>query len=313
MIPNIPDVSIIIPTWNNKEILGQCLQSLYDSKQNLSYQITVIDNGSGDKTCEFLEEEYPQVLIIHNERNLGFSKGCNQGISQAESRYFLILNNDTKVMNGALERLVQFMDDNPEAGLAAPKLLNPDGSTQMSVCMEYTDLKYAFFGGFRLIYPLNKLVKPMALPLEEYGRVREVAWVTGTCMVVRKEILDDVGLLDENIFMYMDDMEWCYRIRKMGWKVFFVPDAIVIHHKHHSSRHQLQEVFKQDYLSKKYFIQKHKSKKKATLFTLFTLVGSMLKLPLHSITYLFQEERRRKEIKYKIDSHWHIVRFILSI
>ena len=312
MSPRVPDLSIVIPTWNNKSVLGPCLQSIYDSDPKISFQIIVVDNGSTDQTCDFLTERYPQVLIVRNEENLGFSRACNQGIRTAQGRYILLLNNDTLAQKETLDRLVGFMDEHPTAGVAAPRLLNRDGSLQMSVCMDYTNLKYAFFGGPRLPFPFSKFIPPMALPREDYDRAREVAWVTGACMVVRADALDDVGLLDENIFMYIEDMDWCYRFNRKGWKVFFVPDITLVHLKHHSSHDHLKEIFRQDYLSKKYFIQKHRSQKEAALFTLLTLAGSLVKLPVHVTKFLFQDDSRRSDIKYKIESHWHIVKFILS-
>jgi len=307
----VPDLSIVIPTWNNKPVLRDCLQSVFDSEPKVAVQIIVVDNGSADQTCEFLAERYPEVSVVRNEKNLGFARACNQGIRISDARYILLLNNDTKVQGGTLERLVSFMDAHPAAGMASPKLLNTDGSLQMSACMDYTNLKYALLGGFQLPFPLNRFIRPMAMPAEDYDRVQEVAWVAGTCMIVRKEILSEVGLLDENIFMYIEDMEWCYRLRKEGWKIFFVPDTGVVHLKHHSSQHQLEEVFKQDYVSKRYFIRKHRSRKAAAFFTLFTLTGSMIKLPVQIAILPFQNTQRASGISYKIKSHWHIIKFIL--
>ncbi len=306
-----PDLSIVIPTWNNKSVLGQCLESILDCRPGISLQFIVVDNGSEDQTAEFMRQEHPQALTLRNSKNLGFSRACNQGIGMAEGRYVLLLNNDTLVQPGTLERLVKFMDAHPDVGIAAPRLFYPDGSLQMSVCLEYTNLKYAFFGGQQLPFPLSRVMRPMVLPREEYDRDREVAWAAGACMIVRKEALANVGLLDENIFMYYEDMEWCYRFRQKGFKVFFVADTGVVHLRHHSSREHLQEVFRQTYLSKKYFVQKHRSNVTAALYSLLTLVGSLIKLPFHSARLLLRDKRDRADIRYRIASHWEVVKTIL--
>lgn len=310
--PATPDLSIVIPTWNNKSVLGECLESIDAAEPGIAFQVIVVDNGSEDGTQAFLDEHFSKALIIRNNENLGFARACNQGIRIAEGRYVLLLNNDTLMKQGTLERLVAFMDGEPAAGLAAPRLVNPDGSLQQSACMEFMNLRHAFFGGYELPFPLGKLVRPMAMPERDYDRTREAAWVTGACMIVRKEILADVGLLDENIFMYIEDMEWCYRFHCRGWKIFLVADAAVVHSKHHSSRDRLPEVFRRDYVSKKYFFRKHRSRGDAALFSLFTLGGSLLKLPIHVADLLLRGRGAGEEARARIGSHWHVVKYILS-
>jgi GT2 family glycosyltransferase len=308
----VPDLSIVIPSWNHKAVLGECLRSIYDGRPRMAFQIIVVDNGSEDQTCEFLAEGFPEVRAIRNPKNLGFARASNQGIQMAEGRYVLLLNNDTRMREGTLDRLVEFMDAHPDAGVGAPTLFNPDGTLQMSACMDYTNLKYAFFGGEELPFPLNRFVRPMVLAPEDYDRVQEVAWMAGTCMIVRKEILADVGLLDEEFFMYLEDMEWCYRFRRKGWRIFMVPDTSVVHRKHHSSRGDLGGIFRQDYLAKRYFIRKHRSRRAAVLFPLLTLAGSLIKLPLHSARLLPADKGEREAIRYKIEFHWHTVKAILG-
>jgi len=310
--PDRPDLSIVIPTWNNKSVLAECLASIDAAEPGIGFQVIVVDNGSEDGTEIFLGEKFPEALIIRNEENLGFARACNQGIRIAEGRYILLLNNDTLMKQGTLERLVAFMDAEPAAGLAAPRLMNPDGSLQQSACMAFMNLRHAFFGGYALPFPLGKLVRPMAMPEADYDRTQEAAWVTGACMIVRKAILDDVGLLDENIFMYIEDMEWCYRFHGRGWKIFLVADAAVVHSKHVSSRDRLPEVFRRDYVSKKYFFRKHRSRRDAALFSLCTLAGSLLKLPIHLADLLLQGRSAGEESRAKLGSHWHVVKFILS-
>jgi len=303
-------LSIVIPTWNEKVVLEKCLRSVYESKPELPFEILVVDNGSTDGTCAFLAEAFPRVLVLRNRENLGFSRACNQGIEQGEGRYLLLLNNDAMVQEDTLECLIRFMDDHPEAGAAAPRLLNPDGGIEVSACMEFISLKSAFFGGYELPFPLNRFIRPMALPLRDHDRTREVAWVPGTCLIFRKEILNTVGRLEEDIFMYMEDMEWCYRMRMAGWKVYFVADTGVVHLKHHSSRHRLGDVFRQNYLSKKLFMRKYRSKMEEALFTCLTFTGSMMKIPVLLTGLFFKGERERDRIRYKVRNHLHLVRFI---
>jgi len=305
------DLSIVIPTWNRKDTLEECLRSLVHAGSRVSTEWIVVDNGSEDRTAAWLAGAYPGILLIRNEKNLGFSRASNQGLRRATGRYVLLLNNDALVQPGTLENLVHFMDAHPEAGAAAPSLINPDGSLHVSACINYISLKSALFGGFQLPAPLDKWIPPMALPLEAHSEVREVAWVPGTCLIVRRETFDRVGLLDENIFMYMEDMEWCYRIRQGGWKVFFVPGPGVIHLKHHSSRENLEAVFKANFQSKKYFFRKYHSSRTASVFALFTLAGSLLKLPLLAGQLPFQGQDAKQETQYRLRQHLVLIKYLL--
>lgn len=218
----VSDLAIVIVNWNTRDMLRDCLTSL-GGEQSWSYHVIVVDNASTDGSAEMVTREFPQVHLISNKENAGFARANNQGIQAGQGRYVLLLNSDTIVPTGALEQLIRFMDEHSKAGACGPRLLRPDGSPQ----------PYAFGGdptpGYLLARGLNQLLFHRYLHDWATDKVQEVDWVTGACLLVRREAIDQVGLLDESIFMYFEDNDWCLRIRKAGWKVYYNPQAEIVH------------------------------------------------------------------------------------
>ena len=167
--------------------------------------------------------EFPTVHLIQNTANLGFARANNQGIQASQGRYVLLLNSDTVVLEGALTGLVHFMDQHSDAGACGPRLLRPNGTPQ----------PYAFGGdptlGYLLARGLNRLLLRRYLHDWATDATQEVDWVSGACLMVRRRAIEQAGLLDENIFMYFEDNDWCLRIRKVGWKVYYNPQASIVH------------------------------------------------------------------------------------
>jgi len=199
------DLSIIIVNTNNKKLLKECLHSIYHRPQQLNLEIIVSDNASSDGSQTLIKTEFPEVKLIENDSNLGFIKASNLGLKIAHGRYIMLLNDDTLVKAGALNKLVQFMDQTPSAGACGPKLLNTNGTLQHQ-------------GGL-----LGKKFWRAKVPTS-------VDFVIGAALMVRKEVLSQVGLMDENLFFYNDDLDWCLSIRRAGWKIYFLPEAEIIHY-----------------------------------------------------------------------------------
>ena len=218
------DLSIVLVCWNNKKYLEPCLQSLFDGGLRSSFDVIVTDNGSTDGSLEMLREKFPSVQIIQNDRNLGLGKASNQGIQATTGRYILLLNNDTIVNGPSLDAMVAFLDNTPAAGALGGKLLNPDGSVQ-SCYNKFPSLHEEFLIATRLGellwkgYPGNIGAKQM----------QSISWVGSACLMVRREALDGVGLLDEDYFIYGDEADLQYRLRRAGWQVFYLPTATTIH------------------------------------------------------------------------------------
>ena len=213
-------LSVIIVSWNTAAQLQDCIVSVLAS---LPTQVIVVDNGSTDNSVEIVTHEFPHARLIQNQENIGFSRANNQGIAASTGRYVLLLNSDTIVKPGALTGLVEFMDTHPDVGIVGPRLLRPDSEPQA----------FAFGGDPTLGYLLRRGISHLLLkrPLHDWktNQVKEVDWVSGACLLARREAIDQAGLLDENIFMYFEDNDWCLRIRQAGWKVYYNPHVEIIH------------------------------------------------------------------------------------
>lgn len=243
-------ISIIILSWNTKDLLKNCLRSIYNLRdKNYEVEVIVVDNGSTDGSAEMVEKEFSQVVLIKNKKNLGFGAGNNQGMKKAKGDYFLILNSDTIVKSKAPMKMAQFLKKHPEVGAVGCKLLNQDGTNQPS------------FGPFP-----NLLVAAIMLFGEHWlgdlvrhssDKIKETDWVMGAALMVRKEVFKKAGPMDESIFMYMDETEWCYRIKKAGYKVMFYPGAKIIHLGRASSRTGKKDPILNIYRGLIYFYQKH--------------------------------------------------------
>lgn len=240
------DLSVIIVNWNTKKLLLECLESIVKQTQGINYEIIVVDNGSTDGSVKEIESRYNDITILHNKNNLGFAKANNQALRQARGRYALLLNTDTKIVSNVLKKLVDFADSKPNLGVAGPKLLNRNRSAQPSTAPFFT-LVNAFlwlFTGDRFLYSSPK-------------SARRTDWVMGSAFLVKRGVIDKVGLLDEKFFMYVEEQEWCYRIKKAGFEVWFYPGAQIYHLVRGSSAEGKKGAILNIYRGLIYFYQKH--------------------------------------------------------
>lgn len=218
-------LDVVIVSYNTRALLRACLASLRAGNVET---IRVVDNGSTDGSIEMVRGEFPEVELIVPGSNLGFAAGNNLAIRKSEARFVCLLNPDTVVLDGALEKLVDFLVRHPAAGVAGPQLLNPDGTYQHSA-FRFPGLLQAYFD-FRPGPP--RVLNSRLNGRYPTGRSEpfEIDHPLGACMVVRREAIEQAGLLDEDYFMYCEEVDWCWRIRKAGWKIFSVPAARVVHY-----------------------------------------------------------------------------------
>jgi N-acetylglucosaminyl-diphospho-decaprenol L-rhamnosyltransferase len=220
------DLSIALVNWNNRDYLEQCLESIEAAQLPLAYEIVVSDNGSTDGSLRMLAERYPDVVVIENGENVGVARGNNQCIRHSTGRYIYILNNDTVVNRGSIMRMVEFLDEHPEAGAAGGDLLNPDGSFQAGFC-RFPSL----WEEFLIVTHVGKRLNPH-FPSHDgpYPEIREVDWISSASIVVRREAIEQIGLVDEAYFVYSDETDWQYRLWQAGWKVYYLPEVTTIHY-----------------------------------------------------------------------------------
>ncbi len=225
------EVSVIIVSYNTRDFIRRLLASLFDNLPGIVGEVIVIDNASSDGSADMLEAEFPRVRTIRNPVNLGYAKAVNRGIVEASGSYFLVLNPDIETSADAITRLWEFMEKTPDAGIAGGKLLNPDGSLQMSCRTFYTIpvvlLRRTVLGK---LFPNSGQVRKHLMLDWDHDSDMEVDWLTGACMMVRREAYEGVGGMDERFFLYFEDVDWCYRMKKHGWKVCYAHSSEMKHH-----------------------------------------------------------------------------------
>jgi len=237
------ELAIIIVSWNVRDLLRRCLESVYRSAEALAREpeVIVVDNASSDGSVEMVREAFPQVRLIANRENVGFTAANNQGIRAlclpSGPRFFLFLNPDTEVAPDALPSMLDYMAQHPEVGVLGPMLLNPDGTVQSSR-RRFPTLATAFMESTVIQWRLwkdNPVLRRYYVLDRSDDEPQEVDWVTGACFMVRREAIEDVGLMDEGFFMYSEELDWCRRMREKGWKVIYLPQARVVHYGAQSS------------------------------------------------------------------------------
>jgi hypothetical protein len=288
----IPDISIVLVCWNNKDYLDPCLQSLYDCNLTSSFDVIVVDNGSTDGSQEMLRAKYPDVMLIQNAGNVGLGKASNQGIEATTGKYVLLLNNDTIVNGQSLDEMVSFIGNHPEAGAVGGKLLNPDGSFQAGHA-KFSSIWEEMF----IATGLGDRIWPGYPSHHDTNEIVAVGWLSSACLLLRRSALDKVGLLDENYFIYGDEADLQYRLNKSGWKVYYLPFATTIHYGGRSMNRWRRR--KMVYRGKLLFFQKHFGLAKTTLLRLMIGVLSFMKLLVWGAAYLIPKWRERAQMEMR--------------
>lgn len=223
-------ITIIIVNWNTKDMLKTCLNSIYRYPPEATFEVFVVDNASSDGSSEMVKAEFPQVRLIQDEANLGFAKANNKAIRQSNSNFVLLLNSDAEVFEGSIDRLYDLAQSDPGIAVTSPLIRNPNnrieescGQTQTPIAIFATKLR-------RLSPGLFGFMKKRASHKVPEG-LEQVGWVTGACMMIRRSALDEVGLFDENIFMYFEDADLCYRLNKAKWRIVVDSSIEMFHHR----------------------------------------------------------------------------------
>lgn len=286
-------LSIVIVNWNTRRLLEACLGSLFESRSAWPFEVWVVDNASVDGSRDLVREKFPQARLIANRENAGFARANNQAIRQSAGEYVLLLNPDTVVQPGALQALVDFLEARPQAGAAGPRLLNPDRSLQVS-CYPSPSLLREFWRMFHL----EALRRYAFYPMEGWSLAepREVDVLLGACLLLRRAALQQVGLLDEDYFIYSEEVDLCYRVKHAGWKLYWVPRAEVIHYGGESTQQAAEEMFLRLYQGKILFFRKHHGRRAAHAYKAILLLASVARLALSPFALLEAPARRRRHL-----------------
>jgi GT2 family glycosyltransferase len=224
-------ISVITVSWNTRDLLRTCLQSLLRELDGIDAEVFLVDNDSADQSAEMVEKEFPQIRLIVNDTNRGFAAANNQALALATGDFILLLNPDTVVHPGAIKTLLGFMQTHAKAGIVAPQLLESSGAVQRS-CRQFP----TFLGMLYELLGLSKLFPDQA-KFRQYKMLdwnhddeRQVDQPEGACLLLRRRVIEEVGVLDEGFFMLFEEVDWCYRIKEKGWQIWFTPSAQVTHH-----------------------------------------------------------------------------------
>ncbi len=252
-------LSVVLLSYNTCALTEQALHSVRAATEGIEAEIFVVDNASHDGSADMVERAFPDVHLLRNTSNTGFAAGNNVALRQVRGRYVLLLNTDTIVRVDTFRHLVDFMDRHPEAGAAGCKILNPDGTLQLDSRRGFPTPLAAFckMSGLSRFFPNHLTIARYNMTFLDPEECAEVDVLSGSCMLVRKEAMDEVGLLDEDYFMYGEDIDWCYRIHRAGWKIFYTPSTEIVHFRGESGRGVPLRILYRKSKAMSIFVDKH--------------------------------------------------------
>lgn len=305
------DVSIIIVNWNTSELLDRCLLSIDGTVNEIKYEVIVVDNASTDDSVAHIRDRFENVVIIENEENVGFAKANNQGIEVARGKYILLLNSDTFLHEGSVKTLVRYMESYPGTGVAGCRLYYEDGTLQRS-CSSFPTLLTETWQLLWLdkLFPRNQVFGQYLMTYWDLDDFREVDCILGACMIIRREAIEEIGLLDEVFFMYSEEVDLCYRLKLANWKVRFVPEATATHiwggsanQVHHT------KTFLRLYRSRVLFFRKHYGIARTMLYKLILLLKSISRLMLSPFAIVLMKDENAVQ---KSHSYWELLKRLPS-
>jgi len=256
----MPLLSIIIITWNSEEFIEKCLKSIFDTKGPIDLEVIVVDNASQDTTTKIIERFKPEVRLISNQTNSGYAEGNNQGIEISKGDYILLLNPDIELKENCLKLTLDFLENHKDIDGSAPQLLNPDGSIQPS-CREFPDFSILLweFSGLSFIFPKNRIFGRWRMGYFDFQSSREVDQPMGSCLLLRRKVIQKIGAFDEQFPIFFNDVDLCYRIKNSGGKLYFLPEAKALHYKGGSTRQAKPEMIISSHLGFFRFLSKYKN------------------------------------------------------
>jgi len=287
------DVSIIIVNWNTCKITCDCLKSVYEQTKGVLFEVIVVDNASSNGSIEMFKSEFSQTNLIVNIDNRGFAAANNQGMEVAKGRYILLLNSDTIVLENAIAKIVSFADNHPEAAVAGCRVLNRDKTLQPT-CFMFPSILNMLLEAVYLcnLFPSSRFFGRERMTWWDRNDTREVDVATGCFILVRRDAIKQVGMMDERFFVYGEETDWCYRFKNKGWKILFSPNAEIIHLGGQSSRQARKCMLVQLRLSILQFMAKHHGWLQLRVSCLLTALFLVVRIPVWFCIALFSKNRK---------------------
>jgi len=268
------DLSIVIVSYNCCQLITKCIESIYQFTENLRIQIIVSDNNSKDNTIETIEDKFPKVIILKNGANLGFGAANNRALTFCQGPFILFLNPDIIFIEPVLTKIIEFMQKHEEAGLVGCKLVNPDNSIQKSFLNAFPTLTNRFLEAIYVEKLLNKYKKPIK------DDIKNVAAIVGACMFTRKHLIKKLNGFDESYFMYCEDIDLCYRVKQIGYNIYYFNNFAMFHHLGATTKKNKKSYFSKVLIKEsvyKYFA-KHHGKMNAELYRILMILGAIIRL-----------------------------------
>lgn len=318
------EVSIIIVNWNTSELLKKCLESIHTKTRQIRYEVIVVDNASKDGSADMVRQYFPDVRLIENHENVGFGRANNQALAYCTGEYLLLLNPDTEFTDNVLKTVIAFMRDHESVGLVGPKCIHPDGTIQVSWA-QFPSLKTIFTNNvpwttaLAMIPLFKKILRSEAVytnrgfTVDKPIPAQSVDYVLGQFMLTRTDVIKRIGLFDNDVFMYEEEPDLCYRLKQNGFETWFLPDAEIIHHERQSID-QLPNALEEEmdwFLSARgHFYRKHYGLLKQQLFYGLMFINSIFKMMMFSVMLL--DRTRKQYFRKKQYFHYYIVKWFLK-
>ncbi len=299
-------LSIVIVSWNVADLLRTCLQTVAAGWGELQLEVIVVDSGSQDETPQMVADEFPWVKLIARSDNVGFPKGNNLGLAEANGRYLLLLNPDTEIHGDALSKMVQYLETHPKTGALGPQLLNSDGTVQSSR-RRFPTVGLGYFESTWLEpYAPEKMLSDYYVRDVADDETAVVDWVTGACLMTRREVYEQIGDLDEDYFMYSEELDWCRRIKQAGWGIVYLPTAQVMHHTGRSSEQAVTHRHINFQRAKLRYFRKYHGRFTATTLRIFLLLNYIWQIKLEVVKGILGHKR---PIRWqRIQSYWQVLK-----
>jgi GT2 family glycosyltransferase len=314
-----PRLSIIIVSYNTKELLTKCISSVYDQTRGVEFEIIMVDNNSQDGSEKEIQTRFPQVKMIVNEINKGFAAASNQGLKIMIGEYALLLNPDTIIIDNALAKMINFMQKHDEVGILCPKIFEPNGSLQraafpppstLQFLLSRMDKKGLFSGRLRIFY--RRFIDPL-LPAKlsngyydqlsrTSGKPFKAGWVSGACLMIRREVIEAIGFLDENLFLFCEDRDWCYRAREKNWDVMLLPEAQIIHYGGQSTQQNLPRGIPLYHRAQFYFVGKHLGRPALLALKFLVFWELLAKIFIRGFDFILSKGRRKSKLYAYMES-----------
>ncbi len=309
-------LSIIMVNWNSGIYLKKCLDSIFKNKPRYSFEVIVIDNNSSDQSLNRIKEYFSSITLVRNTKNIGLAKANNQGVRLSKGRFLLFLNPDTEILPNSLDKMLNYFENNKNIGALGPKLINPNGSIQTS-CHGFISLLHVFFeiSSLNRFFPKNRfnkfvlgkllgsVFKNLLANYREYKKPVKVPVIMGSCFLTSRDVFEKVGYFDENFFLYHEENELCYKLKKKGLDCIYFPYAKVIHYSKKCTGKVPEKVFFEKCKSLLYFFKKH-YKNKILFFKIVSVVALIVNL---KISLIFDKNK-----KGLLKSRLNILRYILK-